>query len=169
MSESTLGSAASDPAYRRIDHIAFAVRDLEAAVALFTEVIGFRLVRRLTIRGQQTGMISAEMEYNGMKFVLCQGTEPASQVSKLIDAYGPCVAHIALEVDDVRETVAALSARGMNFDTSVIEGPGLHQAFTTRCANSGLALELIHRESEDGFLESNVQQLFEQLERSGAY
>jgi 4-hydroxyphenylpyruvate dioxygenase-like putative hemolysin len=114
-------------------------------------------------------MISAEMEHKGIKFVLCQGTEPESQVSKLISNYGPGVAHIALEVTDVVGIVDDLSGRGLSFDTSVIQGPGLTQAFSSRCTNSGLSFEFINRNAESGFLESNVQQLFDQLEKSGAY
>ena len=157
------------PAYKKIDHVAIAVRDLDSAVAFFTDTLGFTLIPRLTIAGQRTGMVSAELEHNQIKFVLCQGTEPESQVSKLIDNYGPGVAHIALEVEDVETTVSGLAQQGVAFDTTVIEGPGLKQAFSSRCTNSGLSFEFIKRDSEHGFLESNVQQLFEQLEKSGAY
>lgn len=157
-------------AYRRIDHVAIAVRDLESAIAFFSGVLGFQLVQRREIKGARTGMISAEMEVNGIKFVLCQGTEEESQVSRLIDDYGPGVAHIALAVDDVHSSVEELTARGLKFDTSVIKGPGLTQAFSSRCTNSGLSFELIERRpGEDGFLAENVRELFEQLERSGAY
>lgn len=159
----------SKPAFKKIDHVAIAVRDLEAAVSFFTETLGFTLVRRLSISGRRTGMRSAELEHADIKFVLCEGTEPESQVSRLIDNYGPGVAHIALAVDDVESTVTGLRARGVSFDTTVIEGPGLQQAFSSRCANSGLSFEFIKRTTEHGFLESNVQQLFEQLEKSGAY
>lgn len=155
--------------YGRIDHVAFAVRDLEEAIALFSGVLGFQLMRRLEVKGKRTGMNSAEMELNGIKFVLCQGTEPESQVSQLIANFGPGVAHIALAVDDVAGAVDALRERGLTFATSVIEGPGLRQAFSARCFNSGFCLELIERTSEEGFLESNVQQLFDQLEASGSY
>lgn len=157
------------PKYHKIDHIAFAVIDLEAAIALFEGVFGFTLVRRLQIQGKRTGMISAEMEHNGIKFVLCQGTEPESQVSKLIAHYGPGVAHIAVEVADPHETVRDLSERGLSFDTTVIEGPGLQQAFSSRCTNSGVSFEFIRRTSEQGFLEANVQELFDQLESSGKF
>ncbi|HEV2739806.1 MAG TPA: VOC family protein [Candidatus Elarobacter sp.] len=155
--------------YQRIDHIAFAVRDLEAAIEFFGNVVGFELIRRLETRGKRTGMLSAEMECNGIKFVLCQGTEPESQVSKLIEHFGAGVAHVALAVDDVGATVAELKERGLKFDTSVITGPGLQQAFSSRDSNSGLAFEFIHREGEDGFLSTNVQDLFDQLENSGSY
>lgn len=157
------------PRYKRIDHVAFAVRDLESAIRLFEDVLGFTLVRRLQIRGSKTGMISAEFEHNDIKFVLCQGTEPESQVSQLIEHHGPGVAHIALEVEDPRELASELQERGLAFDTSVIEGPGLIQVFSARCANSGASFEFICRTSEQGFLEENVQQLFEQLESSGKY
>lgn len=157
------------PSYQQIDHIAFAVRDLEAAIEFFGNVIGFQLIRRLETRGKSTGMISAEMEHNGIKFVFCQGTEPDSQVSKLVTHYGPGVAHIALAVDDVEQTVDELKARGLGFDTSVIGGAGLQQAFSTRCGNSGLSFEFIRRDGEAGFRDSNVQDLFDQLESSGSF
>lgn len=155
--------------FRRIDHIALAVVDLEEAIVLFRDTLGFELKQRRHISGKLSGMVSAEMEGNGMRFVLCQGTEPESQVAQLVRNFGPGVAHIALEVEDVGGTVDALKSRGMGFDTTVIRGPGLEQAFSSRCMNSGMSFEIIHREGEDGFLDSNVQSLFDQLEQSGKY
>ncbi|MBD8897912.1 VOC family protein [Rhodanobacter sp. DHG33] len=167
-SDSATTSFAEAP-YKRIDHIALAVHNLESAIHLFEKILGFELKGRRHIRGAHTGMISAEMEINGIRFVLCQGTEPQSQVAQLIENFGAGVAHIALEVDDVEKTVSALRGRGMQFDTKVIRGPGLTQSFTTRCGNTGLSFELIKREGEEGFLESNVQALFDQLEQGDKY
>ena len=155
--------------FKKIDHIAIAVRELDAAIKFFCEQLGFTLVRRLTVMGKHTGMISAEMTHNDIKFVLCQGTEPASQVSRLIDNYGPGVAHIALATDDVETTAADLAERGVAFDTTVIKGSGLKQIFSSRDSNVGVSFEFIERRGEEGFLEENVQELFDQLERSGAY
>lgn len=158
------------PGYAEIDHLAFAVHDLERAIRLFRDVLGFSLTQRREIRGKNTGMISAEMEYNGLRFVLCQGTEENSQVSKLVSNFGPGVAHIALAVDDVHETASLLKERGLEFDTGVIEGPGLTQTFTSRCQNTGLCFEFIKRDADKtGFVEGNVQQLFDQLEQKGAF
>jgi methylmalonyl-CoA/ethylmalonyl-CoA epimerase len=164
----TDASAPANP-FLRIDHIALAVVDLEEAVVLFRDVLGFELKRRRHISGKLSGMVSAEMEGNGMRFVLCQGTEPESQVAQLVRNFGPGVAHIALEVDDVDTSVDGLKGRGMGFDTTVIRGPGLTQAFSTRCLNTGMSFEIIRRSGEDGFLDSNVQALFDQLEQSGKY
>jgi methylmalonyl-CoA/ethylmalonyl-CoA epimerase len=169
MSNGSTSEHAASPAYRKIDHIAIAVRDLEAAIQFFTEVLNFTLQRRLTIRGSRTGMNSAEMIHGDIKFVLCQGTEPESVISRLVNDYGPGIAHIALAVDDVHKTTDILRKTGATFNTSVIEGPGLRQVFTRRDENSGLSFELTERTSEEGFLEENVQNLFEQLENSQSY
>ena len=159
-----------DSCYTAIDHLAFAVRDLEQAIVLLRDVLGFKLTQRREIRGKATGMISAEMEHNGIRFVLCQGTEESSQVSRLVSTHGPGVAHIALAVDDVHETAKSLTERGLEFDTGVIEGPGLTQTFTSRCRNTGLCFEFIKRDPDKaGFVESNVQQLFDELEKKGAF
>jgi len=162
-------SGAKRDAFRKIDHIAIAVTDIEAAIPLFRDVLGFELKRRLHIRGKNTGMVSAEFEHNGIRFVVCQGTEPESQVSRLVSNFGVGVAHIAIEVDDVEDIVSDLKERGLSFDTSVIAGGGLTQAFSTRCANTGLSFEFIRRDGEIGFVDTNVQQLFDQLESSGKY
>jgi methylmalonyl-CoA epimerase len=154
---------------QRIDHIALAVRDLEQAIHLFRDVLGFEVVHRRHVKGARTGMVSAEMQVNGMRFVLCQGTEPESQVSQLIEHFGVGIAHVAMEVDDVDDTAQTLKGRGLSFDTGVIRGGGLTQAFSSRCENTGMSFELICRDGEEGFLEGNVQQLFDQLEQSGKY
>lgn len=156
--------------YRKIDHIAIAVRDLDAAIEFFQEHLGFNLMRRRVVQGARSGMVSAEMEHNDIKFVLCQGTEPESQVSQLIQHYGVGVAHIALAVDDAEATARELGGQGLSFDTTVIRGAGLKQVFSSRDPNSGLSFEFIERDaSEHGFREENIQELFSQLEKSGAY
>lgn len=156
--------------YTKIDHIAIAVGDLEAAIEFFQTKLGFNLIQRRIVKGARTGMISAELEHNDIKFVLCQGTEPESQVSRLIEHYGPGVAHIALAVDDVESTASELGMQGLNFDTTVIKGPGLKQVFSSRDVNSGLSFEFIERSAcEHGFREENIEELFSQLEKSGAY
>jgi methylmalonyl-CoA/ethylmalonyl-CoA epimerase len=159
-------SNADQNLYDRIDHIAIAVKDLEAAIEFYTSTLGFALTRRLQIGTDECGMITAEIENNAIKLVLVQGTVPASPISRLVMNYGPGVAHVALSVTDVESTMARLQGQGVQFDTAVIEGPGLKQVFTSRDVNSGMSFEFIQRTSEQGFLEGNVQQLFAQLSHS---
>jgi methylmalonyl-CoA/ethylmalonyl-CoA epimerase len=82
--------------------------------------------------------------------------------------------HIAREVN---EMVSSLKSRGLKFDTDVIRSAGLTQAFSSRSADTGVSFESIHRSGEDDFLdygeddflESCMQQLFDQLDQSGTY
>lgn len=152
-----------------IDHIALAVDDLAGAIVLFRDVLGFVLIRELHVQGATTGMKSAEFEANGMRFVLCKGTEPQSQVSQLVANHGVGVAHVALAVKDVDETVDWLKSRGLAFDTGIIRSPGLTQAFSSRSKLTGLSIEVISRNGVNGFADNNIQELFEQLESSGRY
>ena len=162
-------STLTNISYKAIDHIAIAVKDIEQAVLFYSQVLGFCVIRRLKIEGKSTGMLSAELEHNGIRFVLVQGTEPQSQVSRLIENYGPGIAHIALEVECVKATLKELTDKGLAFDTKVIKGPGLVQAFSSRDPNTGMSFEFIQRTGEQGFLPENIQKLFDQLEESNTY
>lgn len=152
-----------------IDHVAIAVRDLDAAIAYYGEVLGFELRERRKIDGRVSGMDSAVMEAGGVKFVLVQGDSPESNVSRYIEAYGPGVQHVAIEVPDPQAAVDDLRARGADLLTGIIHGPGLDQVFTKREPSSGMQLEIIARSENDGFDPRNVQELFEAMERENVY
>jgi methylmalonyl-CoA epimerase len=153
----------------RIDHVAIAVRDLEQAIAYYGDVLGFELKERRQISGRISGMDSAVMEAGGVKFVLVQGDSPESNVSRYIEAYGPGVQHVAIEVPDAPEALADMQARGVDLLTGIINGPGLDQIFTKREPSSGMQLEIIARSENEGFDPRNVQQLFEAMERENVF
>jgi methylmalonyl-CoA epimerase len=152
-----------------IDHVAIAVRDLDAAIAYYGDVLGFELQERRQISGRVSGMDSAVMEAGGVKFVLVQGDSPESNVSRYIEAYGPGVQHVAIEVPDPQAAIDDLRARNCDLLTGIIHGPGLDQIFTKREPNSGIQLEIIARAENDGFDPSNVQELFEAMERENVF
>ena len=152
-----------------IDHVAIAVRDLDAAIAYYGDVLGFTLQERRQISGRISGMDSAVMEAGGVKFVLVQGDSPESNVSRYIEAYGPGVQHVAIEIPDAQAAVEQLRAAGADLLTGVINGPGLDQIFTKREQSSGMQLEIIARAENEGFDPRNVQELFEAMERENVY
>jgi methylmalonyl-CoA epimerase len=152
-----------------IDHVAIAVRDLDAAIDYYHDVLGMELRERRQIAGRISGMDSAVMEAGGVKFVLVQGDSPESNVSRYIEAYGPGVQHVAIEIPDAQEAIDDLRARGADLLTGVINGPGLDQIFTKREPNSGMQLEIIARAENEGFDPRNVQELFEAMERENVF
>ncbi|HYF93123.1 MAG TPA: VOC family protein [Symbiobacteriaceae bacterium] len=154
---------------RTVDHLAVAVDDLEAAVAFYRERLGFEEVERRVTEGKKTGMLSVVMRAGDLKVVLLKGTTDDSQVSRYVQEYGPGVQHVAFMVEGIDAVVDDLRQRGLPFDTDVIVGPGLKQAFSKRDPVSGMMFELIERTGEAGFLDNNVKQLFESLEQNNSF
>lgn len=152
-----------------VDHLAIAVEDLEAAVAFYRDRLGFEEAERRTTQGVKTGMESVVMLGGPLKIVLLKGTSPESQVSRYVEEYGPGVQHVAFRVAAIEEVVADLQKRGLEFDTGIIQGTGLKQAFSAREPVSGMMFEIIERTGEEGFEDQNVQQLFESLEQKGSF
>lgn len=151
-----------------IDHVAIAVPNLEESIKFYTDVLGFELKERRRTEGKQTAMISAVLKVGSITVVLLQGTSPESQVSRFVEHYGPGVQHLALGVQNLPEMAGELTAAGMEFDTTIINSPGLRQIFSKRDPGSGVMFEFIERMGGD-FSDQSVQQLFEQLEKKDAF
>jgi 4-hydroxyphenylpyruvate dioxygenase-like putative hemolysin len=146
------------------------VPDLEAAVAFYRDVLGFEVKERRETKGVFTGMVSAVMDAGPWILVLVQGTSADSQVSQYVSHYGAGVQHVALQVKDLPEVVDRLTEAGLEFDTNVIQGTGIRQAFTHRDPASGMMYELIERQEPDGhFTDESVGELFRQLEEKNAF
>lgn len=168
MSDNAILPASLSKYARSIDHVAIAVKDLEESIAFYTRVLGFELHERRKTEGKHTAMVSAVLKAGPITVVLLQGTTPESQVSKFIDHFGPGVQHLAIGVENLPEMAEELKGAGMEFDTTVINSPGLRQIFTKREEGSGMMFEFIERMGGD-FTDQSVQQLFEQLEKKDAY
>lgn len=153
----------------RIDHVAIAVRDLDAAIDMFATRFGFTMLERRQVAGEFSGMDSATMRAGGVTFVLVQGDSPASNVSRYIEHYGPGVQHIALAVRGHADLLADLGERGANLLTGIIHAPGLDQSFTTREPNTGIQLEFVTRTDNAGFDDDNVRELFAAMERENVF
>ena len=151
-----------------IDHVAIAVQDLEESIKLYTEVLGFELKERRRTEGKVTAMISAVLKAGPVSVVLLQGTTPESQVSRFVEHFGPGVQHLAFGVENLPALTEELKAAGMEFDTTIINSPGLRQIFSKREPGSGMMFEFIERMGGD-FSDQSVQQLFEQLEKKDAF
>ena len=151
-----------------IDHIAVAITDLKHAIDFYSRMLGFSLHERRRTEGKTTGMVSAVMKAGPVTVVLLQGTSAESQVSKYVDRYGPGVQHVAFQVENLPEAAEELKVAGLEYDTDIINSPGLRQIFTSRDPSSGMMYEFIERMGGD-FSDESVQNLFEQLEKKGAF
>ncbi|MEZ9651912.1 VOC family protein [Vibrio lentus] len=155
--------------YIEIDHIAIAVNDLDEAIEYYEGVAGLSFEKKLSVQGENSGMISAIMKGNNFSFVLLQSTSEGSQIDEYIKKYGPGVQHVAIRVNKIEQAYDSLKDNQVDFSTNIIESPGLKQAFTNRDDNSGVMIELIERNGLSGFASNNVKDLFSQLENRGTF
>ncbi|MBB63738.1 MAG: 4-hydroxyphenylpyruvate dioxygenase [Waddliaceae bacterium] len=107
-----------------IDHMVANVEDgkMDEWVAFYKKVLGFNLLLTFSddqISTEYTALMSKVMQ-NGTGKIKFPINEPAkskrkSQIEEYLDYYGPGIQHIAMETDDIVETISKLRANGVEF------------------------------------------------------
>lgn len=167
MMNNVLTSAFSDLVLG-IDHVAIAVEDMDASIGWYTNTLGFSLAERNEVTGEHSSMFYAVLVSGATTIVLVQGSSPASQVSRFIEAKGAGMHHIALAVRDLDEAIRRVGKSGGVADTPIVTDQGIRQAFLQRDPVTGVRIELIERHG-GAFSEQNVQALFKALEAKDLY
>lgn len=128
---------------KKIEHIALAVEDLEAAVAHYAEVWGLEVEHRERVEDQ--GVEEAMLPLGESYLQLLGPTGPDTTVGKFIATRGEGLHHIAYEVEDLEASLADLKAKGVRLiDEAPRKGGRGHMvAFVHPKSNHGLLVELI--------------------------
>ena len=128
---------------RGIDHVAIAVEDLDATVALFEKTLGLKVTHREEVAGSRVRV--ATLSTGGTDIELVQGTAPDSPIAKFLADRGPGIHHIALEVSDIDAALAALKEQGVQLiDTRARPGKqGSRVAFIHPRATGRVLCELV--------------------------
>jgi methylmalonyl-CoA epimerase len=151
-----------------VDHMALAVRNLEASLEWYVSALGFRLCQRQDVRGEHTGMNFAAIECGAVTLVLVEGSETESQVTRFIEERGEGISHIALAVDDLDQALARIEKETGLSSLPPVEDAGIRQAFLERDVRTGVRIELIERRG-GSFSERSVQEMFRVLEERDLY
>jgi methylmalonyl-CoA/ethylmalonyl-CoA epimerase len=127
----------------RVEHIALAVADLEAAIDHYRSVWGLEVSHRERVEDQ--GVEEAMLPIGDTHLQLLAGTNSDSTVAKFIERRGEGLHHIAYEVADLKATLAELKARGVELIDEAPRpgGRGHVVAFVHPKSNHGLLVELI--------------------------
>jgi len=131
---------------KRIDHIAVVVENLDAALATYRDALGMAVSRIETIPEQDVriGFLpSGESEIE-----LLEPINPDSGIARYLAKRGEGLHHICLEVDDLRETLTDLKARGIQLihETPQRGAYGI-MAFVHPKGANGVLIELLERDS----------------------
>jgi methylmalonyl-CoA epimerase len=92
-----------------VDHVAIAVRDLDAAIRWYADTFGAAVAHRETI--ERDGVEEALLSVADSYVQLLTPTRPDSTVAKFLDAKGEGIHHVGYRVEDcdsaLRNAVAA--------------------------------------------------------------
>jgi methylmalonyl-CoA/ethylmalonyl-CoA epimerase len=126
----------------RIDHLVIAVRDLEAAVATYTDLLGLEKVREGEVPA--LGIRNTFLKLGDTELELAAPLSEDTPVGKFLQQQGEGMYLLALEVDALDAAVAAFEAQGAR--VNVAEGSdGQRRAFVSPRATHGVLLQLLER------------------------
>lgn len=108
---------------RRLDHIAIAVDDLEAAIRRFAEDLGLDFEGREDVEAART--TTAFFSVPGTHIELIHPLRGEGPVAGFLEKKGPGLHHLCFQTDDLDGDVARLRAKGYRF-LSDAPTPGAH-------------------------------------------
>ena len=128
-----------------IDHVAIAVKDLEAAIAYYAEAFGAEVHHREIV--DSDGVEEALIKVADSYIQLTTPTRLDSAVAKSLDKRGEGLHHVGYRVDDCAAALAAMVAAGA---TAIDQEP--------RPGSRGTTVAFIHPKGSFGTLIELVQE-----------
>jgi methylmalonyl-CoA/ethylmalonyl-CoA epimerase len=126
---------------KRIAHLGIVVKNLDAALELFTGSLPLDLVHTEDYQGMKIGFIPV----GDSSIELLQDVSGSSSIKKFLENNGEGIHHIAFEVDDIEQAVAELREKGVKLiDEKPRAGAhGMSIAFMHPKATHGILMELV--------------------------
>ena len=128
-----------------IDHVAIAVKDLEAAIAYYGEAFGAEVHHREVV--DSDGVEEALVKVADSYIQLTAATRDDSPIAKFLEKKGEGLHHIGYRVDDCAEALESMVAAGA---TPIAEEP--------RPGSRGTTVAFIHPKGSFGTLIELVQE-----------
>lgn len=99
------------PRAKGLEHVAIAVKDLDASIAFYRDVLGLELTEIEEVPEQQvrTAIFGHGM---GRVELICP-TAPDTGVARFLERRGEGLHHLCIEVDDLEASLEALKAKGV--------------------------------------------------------
>ncbi|MHB8416971.1 MAG: methylmalonyl-CoA epimerase [Myxococcales bacterium] len=125
-----------------LNHVAIAVKDLEATVAFYEGVLGLHCDDRERVADQQVD-VALFGRGQGRIELICPFT-PDSGIARFLDTRGEGLHHICLDVPDIEATLAELKRRGLPLidEKPRIGAGGAKIAFVHPKGGRGVLIEL---------------------------
>jgi methylmalonyl-CoA/ethylmalonyl-CoA epimerase len=134
----------------RMNHLAIAVEDLDAALAFYRDALGLRLERVEQVDREAVKV--AFLPLGGGEIELVQPTREDTGIAKWLVKHGAGMHHVCIQVDDIAATMARLVAHGVQLiNAEPVQKPdGTRYAFVHPKSAFGVLVELYQLASEGG-------------------
>lgn len=96
---------------QNIEHIAFAVKNLEEAISYYEDVLGLKCYAVENVEDQKVK--TAFFKVGQTKIELLQSTDPEGPVGKFIEKRGEGIHHIAFSVNNLPEKLKEVEQKGI--------------------------------------------------------
>jgi len=131
-----------------IEHIGIAVKDLQASINYYEEVLGLKCYAIEEVKDQKVK--TAFFELGGTKIELLESTDPEGPIGKYIEKRGEGVHHLAFAVEGIENALATLKEKGVQLvDQQPRRGAeGLDIAFLHPRSTGGVLTELCENKNK---------------------
>lgn len=135
--------------FKRIDHVALLVPNLDEAIALYQH--SFQVEFYLRERNEEQGFEVAAFRVGDGHIELLAPTRPDSVIAGFLEKRGPGIHHVALEVDTIEERVEEVKTAGLRLTNETPRrGTGDSRiAFIHPKSLGGAMLELVELSKEE--------------------
>jgi len=125
-----------------IEHIGIAVKDLQASIKFYENVLGLKCYAIEEVKDQKVK--TAFFKIGDTKIELLETTDPDGPIGKFIEKKGEGIHHIAFAVDDVEASLKEMETKGVQLiDKQPRKGAeGLNIAFLHPKSTGGVLIEL---------------------------
>ncbi len=128
---------------RHINHVAIAVRDIEASLDFYRATFGVGTNEIVDIPDQ--GVRAALVRIGGSQLELIEPTDDSGGVARFIDRQGEGLHHICFEVEDLAARLGQLRDAGLELvDEAPREGLSGDIAFIHPRSTGGVLVELVN-------------------------
>ena len=126
----------------RIDHLAIVVDDLEKALKFWRDGLGLEVSRVEDVPEQ--GAQVTFLTIGDQNVELVKPTDDESGMSRFLEKRGPGMHHIALEVEDIQDSLDHLDAAGIRLihEVPMVGAGGRRIAFIHPESTHGVLVEL---------------------------
>jgi len=127
----------------KIDHLGIATKSIEDALRFWTGAMGLKNIHTEIVEDQKVKV--AMLPLGESRIELLEPTSEDSPISKFLEKRGGGIHHVAVEVEDIRSSLAEMKALGTRLidEEPRVGAQGCLVAFVHPAASNGVLLELV--------------------------